>query len=152
MDTKLETIRRELHLYYCAGGHTRAQMAGCALREAGFKFDESGKVTAWPDGKAFAFDKDGNIPAHDWTVKPAAKVHTILKTRRGVTKEVTGTLAELTEYFRYTLEVGNSYRPSISLTPKTAASLVSNLNKAVAEKQRGSYDPDFYALKTQEAR
>jgi hypothetical protein len=73
--------------------------------------------------------------------------YTIIKTRRGTTKEVSGTVAELTKYFRYTLEVGNSYNPRISLTPKTADSLVSNLNRAVGEKQRGSFAPDHFTLK-----
>lgn len=76
--------------------------------------------------------------------------HTIIKTRRGQDKEVTGTLAELTKYFGYTLEVGNSYNSKISRTPKTAESLVNNLNRSVAEKQRGSFDPDHYRLKPQE--
>ena len=73
--------------------------------------------------------------------------YTIIKTRRGVKKEVTGTVAELTKYFGYTLEVGHSYNAKISTAPKTAASLVTNLLKATAEKQRGSFDPDYYELK-----
>jgi len=73
--------------------------------------------------------------------------HTIIKTRRGESKEVSGTVEELTKYFGYTLEVGHSYNQKISRHPRTAASLVSNLNKAVAEKMRGSYDPDHYTLK-----
>lgn len=77
------------------------------------------------------------------------KTYTIVKTRRGQTTEVTRTLPELVAYFGYTLQVGNSYNPRISLNPKTAQSLVNNLNRAVAEKQRGSWDPDHYALKAE---
>ncbi len=74
-------------------------------------------------------------------------VHTIIKRRRGEEKEVSGTVAELTKYFGYTLEVGYSYNPKISRHPKTAQSLVLNLNKSVAEKMRGSFDPDHFRLK-----
>ncbi len=74
-------------------------------------------------------------------------VHTIIKTRRGKTTEVSGTVPELTNYFSYTLLVGNSYNSRISLKPRTAESLVTNLNRAIEEKQHGSYDPDHYELK-----
>jgi len=74
-------------------------------------------------------------------------IHTIIKTRRGQSKEISGTVEELTSYFSYTLLVGHSYNSKISKNPRTAKSLVSNLNKAVAEKMRGSYDPDHYTLK-----
>ncbi|MDD5301542.1 MAG: hypothetical protein PHS14_00420 [Elusimicrobia bacterium] len=76
-------------------------------------------------------------------------IHTIIKTRRGKTSEVSGTIAELTKYFGYTLLVGHSYNSRISLKPRTAESLVTNLNRAIEEKQRGSFDPDYYALKVE---
>lgn len=75
-----------------------------------------------------------------------AKTFTIIKTRRGRETETTGTLAELTEYFRYTLECGRSYNSKIPLVPRTAKSLVTALNKSVDETQRGSYDPNYYEL------
>lgn len=79
-------------------------------------------------------------------------IHTIIKTRRGVVSEVSRTLPELIKYFGYTLLVGNSYNPKINTNPKTATSLVSNLNKAIAEKMRGSYDPDYFELKRADAK
>lgn len=71
---------------------------------------------------------------------------TIIKTRRGNKTEQTGTLAELTKYFGYTLQCGNSYNSKISLAPRTAKGLISALNKSVDETQRGSWDPDCYEL------
>lgn len=74
------------------------------------------------------------------------KTHTIIKTRRGEKKAVIGTLPELVKYFGYTLQVGNSWNPRISRRPKTAAALIQALNASVAEKMRGSFDPDRYEL------
>lgn len=70
----------------------------------------------------------------------------IIKYRKGRETEVTGTLEELTEYFRYTLESGNSYNSKISLTPKTAKTLVNALNRATDYLQAGSFDPNYYEL------
>lgn len=75
------------------------------------------------------------------------KTFTIIKHRRGGKKSATeGTVAELTEHFGYTLQCGHSYNSKISLSPKTAKSLVSALNKSVDQIQKGSYDPDYYEL------
>lgn len=65
-----------------------------------------------------------------------SKVHTIVKSRKGRDSEHTGTVAELTEYFAYTLATGKSYEhekgnSKINTTPRTIGSLVNNLNKAV---------------------
>jgi hypothetical protein len=76
-----------------------------------------------------------------------AKTFTIVKTRRGEPREVSGTVEELTKYFGYTLLAGNSYNRAVKLQPKTAKSLVSNLNKAVGETMSGSFDPTHYELK-----
>jgi hypothetical protein len=76
-----------------------------------------------------------------------SKTFTIVKYRKGRETETTGTLAELTKYFGYTLECGHSWNRKISTTPKTAASLVSNLNRSVAETQGSCYDQDSYSLK-----
>lgn len=73
--------------------------------------------------------------------------HTIIKTRKGRTTEETGTLAELTKYFGYTLECGNSYNSKISTAPRTAKSLVSNLNRSIDYTQRGSFNPTYFELK-----
>ena len=74
------------------------------------------------------------------------KTYTIVKTRRGVQTSTTGTVVELAKYFGYTLECGHSYDARIKRIPKTAKSLVSALNASVAETQRGSFDPNSYAL------
>ena len=75
------------------------------------------------------------------------KKYTIEKSRRGRTTKVEGTLPELTEYFRYTLETGKSYNPKVNIAPKTARSLVSNLNKAKeASAVNGAPDTYFYLL------
>lgn len=63
----------------------------------------------------------------------------IVRFRRGELKErkVTGTLEYLISYFDYTLEVGRSWEwerrenKKINTHPKTAKSLVTNLNNAV---------------------
>lgn len=68
------------------------------------------------------------------------KTYTIREDRwsyRGVrSHEYSGTLEELTNIFSYTLEVGRSWErergnKKISIHPKTAESLVKNLNNAV---------------------
>lgn len=78
-----------------------------------------------------------------------AKTYTIRKTRgrTGATAEFTGTVEELTTVFSYTLQCGNSWNPKINRNPRTAASLVNNLNRSVAETQKGSFYPDDYELK-----
>lgn len=78
----------------------------------------------------------------------AAKEYTIIKTRgrTGARTEYTDTLEGLIATFRYTLESGNSYNPKINTNPRTASSLVNNLNRSIAETQRGSYTPDDYIL------
>ena len=37
------------------------------------------------------------------------KIYTIIKTRKGVNTEITGTLPELMDYFRYSFECGKSW-------------------------------------------
>ncbi len=75
------------------------------------------------------------------------KTFTIVKTRRGKETETTATLEEHIKYFAYTLECGNSWNSKINRNPKTAAGLVSALNKSVAETMGSCYDPDYYELK-----
>lgn len=77
------------------------------------------------------------------------KTYTIIKTRgrTGVKTEYTDTLEGLIGTFRYTLESGHSYNSKINTSPRTASSLVNNLNKAISETQRGSFSPDDYELK-----
>lgn len=75
------------------------------------------------------------------------KTFTIVKTRRGHETETTATLEEHIKYFGYTLECGHSWNSKINRNPKTAAGLVSALNKSVAETMGSCYDPDYYELK-----
>lgn len=76
----------------------------------------------------------------------APKTFTIIKTRKGIETPKTGTLEELTAYYRNTLVNGNSYNPKISLKPRSAKGLIDALDKCVAVLQRGSYDPNSYHL------
>lgn len=62
----------------------------------------------------------------------------------------TGTLEELIRYFGYTLECGKSWQnepgnKKINTNPRTAKSLVANLNKASANSCR-SYQSHYYDL------
>jgi len=76
------------------------------------------------------------------------KEYTLIKTHtRRNTKEITGTLEYLTDYFSYTLEVGNSWNSKINTKPKTIKSLVSNLNKSFYEKESNCYERTFIELK-----
>lgn len=76
-----------------------------------------------------------------------AKTFTVIKTRRGRQSETTDTIENLTKHFSYTLECGNSWNSKINRNPKTAAGLISALNKSVSETQGSCYDPDYYELK-----
>ena len=57
-----------------------------------------------------------------------------------------GTLEELTSCFSYTLEIGNSHKPSIKREPKTIKSLVSNLQKAFAVEEARCYNRTYIEL------
>ncbi len=68
-------------------------------------------------------------------MKKAPKIHVVHYRRHGHENSTSGTLEELIERFRYTLEVGKSYErekgnKKISLAPKTIGSLIKNLNNA----------------------
>ena len=58
-------------------------------------------------------------------------------------RHVHGTVEQLTKYFGYTLEVGNSIDRRINRQPKTIASLVSNLRKAYDAKEASCYNRTF---------
>ena len=65
----------------------------------------------------------------------AADVYSITSERNGRERSKSGTLAELIEYYGYTLETGKSYEHErgnrkINLNPKSIESLVQNLNNA----------------------
>ncbi len=64
-------------------------------------------------------------------MKKQPKQYTIqINGRNNSTRTTTGTVEELTKYFGYTLEVGNSWDRKINRTPKTIKSLISNVNNA----------------------
>lgn len=67
-------LNHELHMYHCAGGHTRAAMAKAKLIEAGFRFE--GNEIFYPDGVKRVSDTSGNTVPHDWTAKAANKTTT----------------------------------------------------------------------------
>lgn len=73
------------------------------------------------------------------------KTYTINIYHHGNCRQTSGTLAELIEYFGYTLECGHSWNCKLQLQPKTAKSLVSTLNKCISETCR-HFDPDWYEL------
>jgi hypothetical protein len=74
------------------------------------------------------------------------KTFKIKKTRKGRETIFEGTLPELIQMFSYKLECGNSWNHKISRNPKTAKSLVDNLNKSVYETQGSCYEQDSYSL------
>lgn len=64
----------------------------------------------------------------------APKVYKVKISRSSISRSserfTEGTLEELTEYFGYTLEVGNSWNSKINTKPKTIKSLISNVQKS----------------------
>ena len=81
-----------------------------------------------------------------------AKEITIIKNRRGSDTEVTGTIAYLIDYFRYTLEVGQSWEhergnSKINTNPKSGASLVKNLNNAKRNSAANGAPSEYFTLK-----
>ena len=59
-------------------------------------------------------------------------------------KSSPGTIAELVDYYQYTLDVGASYQhekgnQKINTTPKTISSLILNLHKAVNNSAQNGY-------------
>ena len=75
------------------------------------------------------------------------KTHTVIKTYRGRTDEVQGTLEELISYFGYTLEVGHSWNSKIKTKPTTIKSFISNLQKSYEEKEASCFERTFVRLK-----
>lgn len=81
-----------------------------------------------------------------------SKESTIIIERRGSQREVTDNIQGLIGYFAYTLEVGQSYEnergnSKINTEPKTAKSLVSNLNKAKRNSASNGEPDTYYRLK-----
>lgn len=81
----------------------------------------------------------------------APKVYTIIKTRRGIAREISGTLEELISYFAYTLECGKSYEhekgnKKINVKPKSIKSFVANLNNAETNSSANGWSDNSYRL------
>jgi hypothetical protein len=74
---------------------------------------------------------------------------TVDHSRRG-SRDVSGTVEELTKYFGYTLEIGHSYDRRVSLAPKTIKSLITNLQKAYSIKEGSCYERTSISLKAKE--
>lgn len=76
------------------------------------------------------------------------KQYTIIQSHtKRESREVTGTIEELTRYYSYTLEIGNSWNRKINRNPKTIASLVKNIQAAFEEKESSCYERTFVNLK-----
>lgn len=81
-----------------------------------------------------------------------AKEFTIIKERRGTETEVTGTIGYLTDYFKYTLEVGQSWEhekgnSKINTNPKSGEALVKNLNNAKRNSAANGNPAEYFRLK-----
>jgi len=82
-----------------------------------------------------------------------SKEITIVTTRNGRDSEIVGTIDYLVnQYFNYTLECGRSYEREkgnykINCNPKSAKSLVTNLNRAVTNSAANGYASTYYSLK-----
>ena len=81
------------------------------------------------------------------------KVYTIkhVSLSTGTERTQTGTLAELTDAYSYTLECGKAYEhergnAKITMSPRTVESLVTNLNRAINNSSRLGSANGFYEL------
>ena len=74
------------------------------------------------------------------------KEYTIVKYHRGREYTHTGTIAQLTNAFSYTLECGHSWNYKINTQPKTIRGLINALNASVKETQGSCWDQDYYSL------
>lgn len=81
------------------------------------------------------------------TKQKQPKTYTVIKSRKGKTEEIQGTLEELISYFGYTLEVGNSWNSKIQRNPKTIKSFINNLKKSYDEKEGSCFERTSVNLK-----
>lgn len=89
----------------------------------------------------------------------AGNTFTVIQHRNGRESEVTKTLPELINYFKYTLEVGKYWErekgnKKIDMNPKSISSLIKNLNNAKQNAAANGHSDTWYSLKEslQEAR
>jgi len=79
-----------------------------------------------------------------------SKTYKVISHRRGRETVSTGTLAELTQSFSYTLDIGHSYQhekgnKKINTKPKTIVSLVLNLNNAKTNAAANGCPDTYYS-------
>ena len=79
------------------------------------------------------------------------KEYTIIKTRRGRTSEVKGTMEHLLKYFGYTLDCGKSYEREkgarkVNARPTTGKALVTALNNAAYNRAANHCPGEYYEL------
>ncbi len=81
------------------------------------------------------------------------KTYTIIISRCGPVKndsrEVSGNLEYLLQYFSYTLECGASWNRKINRYPKSIKSFLKNLQASYEEKEAACYNRTFVELKTE---
>lgn len=87
----------------------------------------------------------------------AKKQFTVICTRRNYGRddsvnEKTGTIEELVEYHKYTLECGKSWEheegnSKINMNPKTGKSLINNLNNAARNTAKNGDPREDYMLR-----
>ena len=80
-----------------------------------------------------------------------AKTFKIQKTRRGNTSTIEGTISELVQHHKYTLDCGKSWEhekgnSKINTEPKTIKSLVKNLNNADNNSAQNGCGMNYYEI------
>ena len=85
------------------------------------------------------------------TIMNKPKEHVLKKghSRRGE-KIISGSLEYLTNYFSYTLMIGNSHDHKINKNPKTIKGLVSALNKSFEIIEASCYERTYISLGSKE--
>lgn len=78
------------------------------------------------------------------------KTYKVKCERRGRESFFEGTMPELVLIFKYTLDCGASYQhekgnKKINRSPKTLASLITNLNNAKNNLSANGYTPEYYS-------
>ena len=80
------------------------------------------------------------------------KVYTVICEHRNRQTEYTGTIEELIETFKYTLECGASWQHEkrcrkVNTNPKTIKGLLTALSNSVCNTQGSCFNPDRYYIK-----
>ena len=98
-------------------------------------------------------NRQGTAPGKDITMKTYTIRYSYIggHDERRYTRETTDTLENLIRYFSYTLECGKAYEREygnrrINTAPKSARSLVTNLNNAESNRARNGCASTYYEL------